>query len=46
MKKTLEDAILCAAKHQHAWKEYTTEMRESNAIEIIITHVLPFLGKP
>jgi hypothetical protein len=44
--KTVHDAILCAAKHQHTWKKYRTETRKSNAIEIIMKHVLPFLGKP
>jgi hypothetical protein len=44
--KTVHDAILCAAKHQHTWKKYRPETRKSNAIEIIMKHVLPFLGKP
>jgi HD-like signal output (HDOD) protein len=44
--KTLHDAILFAANHQHTWKKYRTETRKSNAIEIIIKQVLPFLGKP
>jgi hypothetical protein len=44
--KSVHDAILCAAKHQHTWKKYRTETRKSNAIEIIIKHVNPFLGKP
>jgi hypothetical protein len=44
--KTLHDVILCAAKHQDAWKEYRTETRKSNSIEIIIKQVLPFLDKP
>jgi hypothetical protein len=44
--KTFYDAILCAAKHQHTWKKYRTDTRKSNAIEIIIKHVIPFLGKP
>jgi hypothetical protein len=44
--KTVHDAILCAATHQHTWKKSLTETRRSNAIEIIIKHVLPFFGKP
>jgi hypothetical protein len=44
--KSAHDAILCVAKHQHTWKKYRTETRKSIAIEIIIKHVLPFLGKP
>jgi hypothetical protein len=44
--KTLHDAILFTEKHQHTWKEYRTETRKSNAIEIVIKQVLPFLGKP
>jgi hypothetical protein len=44
--KTFHDAILCVAKHQHNWKKYRTETRKSNAIEIIVKHVLPFLDKP
>jgi hypothetical protein len=44
--KTLHDVILCAAEYQHTWKKRRTETRKSNAIEIIVKHVLPFLGKP
>lgn len=44
--KTLHDALLFTAQHQHTWKKYRTETRKSNAIEMIIKHVLPFLGKP
>jgi hypothetical protein len=44
--KSVEDAVLCVANNHHTWKEYRTETRRSNAIEIIIKHVLPFLGKP
>jgi hypothetical protein len=43
---TLHDAILFTAKHQYTWKNYRTETRKSNAHEIIIKQVLPFLGKP
>jgi hypothetical protein len=44
--KTLHDAILWVANNHHTWKKYRKEMRKSNAIEIVIQHVLPFLGKP
>jgi hypothetical protein len=44
--KTLHDAILFVANNRHTWKKYREEMRKSNAIEVIIQHVLPFLGKP
>jgi hypothetical protein len=43
--KTLHDAILFVANNRHTWKKYRTEMRKSNAIEIVIQHVIPFLGK-
>jgi hypothetical protein len=44
--KTVHDAILFTGTHQNTWKKYRTETRKSNAIEIIIKHVLPFFGKP
>ena len=44
--KTLDDAIMCVANNRYTWKKYRVEMRKSDAIEIIIQHVLPFLGKP
>jgi hypothetical protein len=44
--KSVHDAILCAATHQHTWKKYRTEAWKSNAIEIITKQVLPFLDKP
>jgi hypothetical protein len=44
--KSVEDAVLCVANNHHTWKKYRTETGKSNAIEIIIKHVLPFLGKP
>jgi hypothetical protein len=47
--KTVEDTIRFAqklAEKQHSvWKDYKTEMRHSNAIEIIMSLVLPFVGK-
>lgn len=44
--KTLHDAILCVANSHHIWKNYRAETRKTNAAEIIIQHVLPFLGEP
>jgi hypothetical protein len=44
--KTLDDAIMCVANNRHTWKQYRAETRKTNAIEIIIQRVLPFLGKP
>jgi hypothetical protein len=38
--KTLHDAILFVANNRHTWKKYREEMRKSNAIEVIIQHVL------
>jgi hypothetical protein len=47
--KTVEDAIRfaekLAEKQRSAWKDYKTEMRHSNAIEIIMSLVVPFVGK-
>jgi hypothetical protein len=39
------DAIRVAEKQGSGWKDYRTEMRHSNAIEIIMSLVIPFVGK-
>jgi hypothetical protein len=44
--ETLDHAILFVAKNRHTWKKYRTEMRKASAIDIVIQHVVPFLGKP
>jgi hypothetical protein len=38
------DAIRFAKKQRSAWRDYKTEMRHSNAIEIILSQVIPFVG--
>jgi hypothetical protein len=43
--RTVEDAMRFAEKQRTAWKGYKTEMRYSNAIEIIMSQVIPFVGK-
>jgi hypothetical protein len=43
--KTVEDTIRFAKRQRSAWKEYKTEMCHSNAIEIIMKQVIPFVGK-
>jgi hypothetical protein len=43
--KTVEDMMRFAEKQRSAWKDYNNEMRHSNAIEIIMSHVIPFVGK-
>ncbi len=46
---TVEDTIRfakkLAEKQRSAWKDYKTELRHSNAIEIIMSLVIPFVGK-
>jgi hypothetical protein len=42
--KTVDMAIRFAKKQKLSWKDYTAVMRQSNAIEIIIRNVIPFVG--
>jgi hypothetical protein len=44
--KSVEDAVLFVANNHRTWKEHRTETRKTNAIEIVIKRVLPFLGTP
>jgi hypothetical protein len=43
--KTVEDTIRFAEKQRTVWKDYKTELRHSNAIEIVMSQVIPFVGK-
>lgn len=43
--KTVGDALLYTERNRDCWKDYRTAMRSSNAVEIVIKHVHPFIRK-
>jgi hypothetical protein len=43
--KTVEDVRSFSEKQRNSWKDYRAEMRHSYLIDIVITGVVPFVGK-